>query len=95
LQGQSCADLQYWSSLVLAEATNSLDSENSTSLRAIERVQGKVTVVIIAHRLSTIRWADLNVIEAGRIVESGNWSTLSGKLDGRFRSWCMAQGLAA
>ena len=83
--------------LVLDEATNSLDSENETRiLGAIERIHGGITTVLIAHRLSTIRWADLiYVIEDGRVVESGDWTTLSAKLDGRFRSWCVAQGLAA
>jgi ATP-binding cassette, subfamily C, bacterial len=89
--------------LVLDEATNSLDSENETKILAsIERIRegvaggGGVTTVLIAHRLSTIRWADLiYVIESGRVVESGDWTTLSAKLDGRFRSWCVAQGLAA
>ena len=88
--------------LVFDEATNSLDSENETRiLSAIEHLRegiagAGVTTVLIAHRLSTIRWADLiYVIEAGRVVESGDWTTLSVKLDGRFRSWCVAQGLAA
>ena len=83
--------------LVLDESTNSLDSENETRiLSAIERIHGGITTVLIAHRLSTIRWADLiYVIEDGRVVESGDWTTLAAKLDGRFRSWCVAQGLAA
>jgi ABC-type multidrug transport system fused ATPase/permease subunit len=52
--------------------------------------------VLIACRLSTTRWADLiYVIEDGKIMESGDWTTLAAKLDGRFRSWCVAQGLAA
>jgi ATP-binding cassette subfamily C protein len=83
--------------LVLDEATNSLDFENETRiLGAIERIHSGITVVLIAHRLSTIRWADvIYVIEDGRVVESGDWTTLATKLDGRFRSWCIAQGLAA
>ena len=83
--------------LVLDEATNSLDSENEMKIfSAIERVHGGITTVLIAHRLSTIRWADLiYVVENGRVVESGDWTTLTAKLDGRFRSWCLAQGLAA
>jgi ATP-binding cassette subfamily C protein len=83
--------------LVLDESTNSLDSENETRiLSAIEQIHGGITTVLIAHRLSTIRWADLiYVIENGRVVESGDWETLAARLDGRFRSWCVAQGLAA
>ncbi len=83
--------------LVLDEATNSLDSENEARvLGAIAQMRGAVTTVLIAHRLSTIRWADLiYVIEDGRIMESGDWSTLAARLDGRFRTWYIAQGLAA
>jgi len=83
--------------LVLDESTNSLDSENETRiLGAIEQIHGGITTVLIAHRLSTIRWADLiYVIENGRVVESGDWETLAARMDGRFRSWCVAQGLAA
>ena len=83
--------------LVLDESTNSLDSENETKiLGAIDRIHGGITTVLIAHRLSTVRWADLiYVIEEGRVVESGDWTTLAEKMDGRFRSWCVAQGLAA
>lgn len=83
--------------LVLDESTNSLDSENEARiLGAIENIHSGITTVLIAHRLSTIRWADLiYVIEDGRVVESGDWTTLAARLDGRFRSWCVAQGLAA
>ena len=83
--------------LVLDESTNSLDSENETKiLGALEHMHGGITTVLIAHRLSTIRWADLiYVIENGRVVESGDWETLAARMDGRFRSWCVAQGLAA
>ena len=67
------------SMLILDEATSSLDSENEGRvLDAIERRRGEFTVVLIAHRLSTVRRADLiYVIEGGRVVESGDWSSLS------------------
>ncbi len=83
--------------LVLDEATNSLDSENEARiLAALGRMRGALTTVLIAHRLSTIRWADLiYVVEDGRIVESGDWVSLSARLDSRLRNWCVAQGLAA
>ncbi len=82
--------------LLLDEATNSLDSDNETKvLGAIEHLRGDLTTVLIAHRLSTIRWADLiYVIENGRVVESGDWETLSSR-DGPFRALCEAQSLGA
>ncbi len=85
------------SMLVLDEATNSLDSENeSRVLGAIEHLRGKATTLLVAHRLSTIRWADLiYVIEDGRVVESGDWATLSALGTGRFRALCAAQSLVA
>ena len=83
------------SMLILDEATNSLDSENEGRvLDAIESRRGELTVVLIAHRLSTIRWADLiYVVEGGKVVESGVWSTLSALRDGRFRALWEAQSL--
>ncbi|MGA9314705.1 MAG: ABC transporter ATP-binding protein, partial [Solirubrobacteraceae bacterium] len=74
------------SMLILDEATNSLDSENEGRvLDAIERRRGELTVVLIAHRLSTVRRADLiYVIEGGKVVESGDWSSLSALHAGRF-----------
>lgn len=83
------------SMLILDEATNSLDSENEGRvLDAIESRRGELTVVLIAHRLSTIRWADLiYVVEGGRVVESGDWSSLSAIRDGRFRALWEAQSL--
>ena len=83
------------SMLILDEATNSLDSENEGRvLDAIDSRRGELTVVLIAHRLSTIRWADLiYVVEGGKVVESGNWSSLSALRDGRFRALWEAQSL--
>ena len=83
------------SMLILDEATNSLDSENEGRvLDAIESRRGELTVVLIAHRLATIRWADLiYVVEGGKVVESGDWSSLSARRDGRFRALWEAQSL--
>ena len=56
----------------------------------IER--GGITVVIIAHRLSTIRKADrIVVIEAGKVVEMGNHSSLMQKEGGHYASLAKRQ----
>lgn len=81
--------------LILDEATSALDSENEKRVQdAIERLHGRVTMLVITHRLSTVRAADtIHVLEKGRLVESGNWETLLGKENGRFRALCAAQGI--
>jgi ATP-binding cassette, subfamily C, bacterial len=83
------------SMLILDEATSSLDSENERRVQdAIERLHGRLTVLVITHRLTTVRLADsIHVLEAGRLVESGNWHGLLNGSAGRFRAMCEAQGL--
>jgi ATP-binding cassette, subfamily C, bacterial len=83
--------------LILDEATSALDSENEKRIQnAIEELQGRMTILIITHRLSTIRGADIiHVLERGRLVESGDWDTLIGEENGRFRTMCRAQGIFA
>jgi ATP-binding cassette, subfamily C, bacterial len=81
--------------LILDEATSALDSENERRIQdAIERLHGRMTILVITHRLSTIRGADvIHVLERGRLVESGHWDTLLGEPEGRFASLCSAQGI--
>jgi len=78
--------------LILDEATSNLDSENERRIQgAIEALHGDMTIVAITHRLSTIRNADqIYVLENGRLIERGDWTTLVVK-DGRFRDLCTAQ----
>ena len=81
--------------LILDEATSALDPENERVIQAaIERMAGRLTILMIAHRLASVRAADLiYVMEAGRVVETGSWDELLRKPQGRFRSLCRAQGL--
>ncbi len=81
--------------LILDEATSSLDSENERRVQdAIERLHGRLTILVITHRLTTVRGADaIHVLEAGRLVESGTWNDLLNGTAGRFRAMCEAQGL--
>jgi ATP-binding cassette subfamily B protein len=67
--------------LILDEATASVDSLTEQKVQqAIERLLHGRSVLVIAHRLSTIRRADkILVLQAGRIVESGDHDTLMAK----------------
>jgi ATP-binding cassette subfamily C protein len=83
--------------LILDEATSSLDVENEQHIqRALEKLRGQLTLLIIAHRLSTISSADIiYVLDKGQLIEQGSWHHLVHQTDGRFRTWCEAQGLVA
>ncbi|MCY9664543.1 ABC transporter ATP-binding protein/permease [Paenibacillus alginolyticus] len=74
--------------LILDEATSALDSENEAKIQeALERLQGKLTIIVIAHRLSTIRNADqVIVLDKGRIIQSGGYTQLTGEKEGLFAS---------
>ncbi|HEU0054947.1 MAG TPA: ABC transporter ATP-binding protein [Longimicrobium sp.] len=78
--------------LILDEATSALDTENERRIRdAIGALQGKTTILLITHRLSSVRDADvIHVMEAGRVVESGDWGTLMAR-GGRFRELWRSQ----
>jgi ATP-binding cassette subfamily C protein len=72
--------------LILDEATSSLDRENEKRIQqAIEALHGRLTIVMIAHRFATIQNADqIFVFEDGRIVEQGNFETLTKNKGSRF-----------
>ena len=74
--------------LILDEATSSLDFENERRiLDAIERLQGRTTVLLIAHRVSAIQRAQMIfVIENGRVAESGDWQSLRSRPSDRVAS---------
>ncbi|MDQ6825447.1 MAG: ABC transporter ATP-binding protein/permease [Candidatus Eremiobacteraeota bacterium] len=64
--------------LILDEATSSLDSTSERLIKEalVPLMRGR-TSLVVAHRLSTVLRADvINVVEAGRIVESGTHAEL-------------------
>lgn len=79
--------------LLLDEATSALDNRTqSTVSAALDRL--RATRVVVAHRLSTVRNADrILVLDAGRIVESGNYRELM-ESHGRFYALIKRQVLA-
>ncbi|MFC5703628.1 ABC transporter ATP-binding protein [Cohnella faecalis] len=72
--------------LVLDEATSALDNENEAKIQCtLERLRGRMTLIVIAHRLSTIRQADqVIVLDHGEVVQSGEYNQLSNESDGIF-----------
>ncbi|HEX3699894.1 MAG TPA: ABC transporter ATP-binding protein [Phenylobacterium sp.] len=64
--------------LLLDEATSALDTESEAQVQAaLKRLMAGRTTMLIAHRLSTVRGADrIYVVEAGRIVETGDHDAL-------------------
>lgn len=64
--------------IFLDEATNALDANNEKAIveNLNEFYKGR-TVIVVAHRLSTVMNADqIIVLDGGRIIESGNHTTL-------------------
>ncbi|MEH6888372.1 ABC transporter ATP-binding protein [Bacillus sp. JJ864] len=72
--------------LVLDEATSALDTENEARIQAaLEKLKGKMTIIVIAHRLSTIRDADqVIVLDNGNIVQKGAFIELAKEKRGMF-----------
>ena len=70
--------------LLLDEATNFLDNDSQSNvMNQLEQLP--MTRIVIAHRLTTLQKADrIYVMQAGKIVESGNYEELTAA-DGLFR----------
>lgn len=64
--------------IFLDEATNALDAKNERNIvENLEKFYEGRTVVVVAHRLSTVKNADqIIVMEKGKIVETGNHTSL-------------------
>jgi ATP-binding cassette subfamily B protein len=64
--------------LILDEATSALDTASEREVqKALDALMGSRTTIAIAHRLSTIINASvINVIDAGRVAESGTHRSL-------------------
>ncbi|PHN08615.1 ABC transporter ATP-binding protein [Flavilitoribacter nigricans] len=64
--------------LILDEATSALDSITERGIiDALIAFPADITTIIIAHRLSSVRHADcIYVLEEGKVVAKGNYSTL-------------------
>lgn len=79
--------------LILDEATSALDTENEEKIQAtLEKLKGKMTVIVIAHRLSTIRNADqVIVLDKGEIVQMGAFHQLANEKRGVFRHLLQSQ----
>lgn len=67
--------------LILDEATSALDNESEAKIQeVIEKLHGKITVLVVAHRLSTVMNADkLIALEKGAIIEEGKPKDLLNK----------------
>ena len=81
--------------LILDEATAALDAEAEKEVqKAVDALEEGRTVLCIAHRLSTLANMDeIVVLEAGKIVERGNYPRLLAQ-GGLFARMASQQGLA-
>lgn len=81
--------------LILDEATSSLDSESELAIKdSIDRLKGKITLIIIAHRLSTVADVDhIYVLDKGSVIEEGSFDDLNNNNNSRFRKMVEMQKL--
>lgn len=81
--------------LVLDEGTSALDAQAEGIIQEIiQRLKGKLTIILIAHKLHNLRECDgIYVMDEGSISEKGTWSELRSNRS-LFQSLCDAQGIA-
>lgn len=72
--------------LVLDEATSALDTKNERIIQdSLDKLKGRMTIIIVAHRLSTIRNANqVLVLDKGRIIQAGGFQQLANDRRGLF-----------
>lgn len=82
--------------LLLDEATSALDASAESAVReALARLGAGRTVVVVAHRLQTVRDAHrVVVLDAGRVVEQGDYAELARRPGGAFARMLSEGGLA-
>ena len=75
------------------EATSALDRESEQLVAdALARARHNRTVLMISHRLSTIQSADrIAVLEAGQVVQIGNYDELAADSTGSFAQVVLQQ----
>ena len=64
--------------LLLDEATSALDAESESKIRSsIEKLIGRMSILVVAHRISTVRQADrILVIDKGCLIGEGSHEQL-------------------
>ena len=72
--------------LILDEATSALDANMEAFVKnSIDKLRGKITILIIAHRLSTIEKTDkIFVLDKGKVIEEGDYINLSKNKNSKF-----------
>ena len=82
--------------LILDEATSALDSDSEAAVhRALEEIKGQMSMLVVAHRLATVRLADhVVVLQGGRIVEEGSFTSLLARPGGAFARMAAMQDLS-
>ena len=70
--------------LVLDEATSSLDQIAETGIRtALEKLHGRITVILIAHRMTTVQDCDeILFLSKGKLEDQGRYEELLEKHEG-------------